>query len=172
MRTARAARVGIVCSTLLVIALGACSSDDDAPPQQLDAAGATDAPGPVDGALADAATSPDVHADATANDDSATGPSFSGEATYYDADGTGACGYKASPNDLMVAALNGDQYKKSWCGQCVLVTGPKGTTVKVRIVDLCPGCSQGDLDLGQEAFQVLSPISAGRIKISWHVVSC
>jgi expansin (peptidoglycan-binding protein) len=94
-----------------------------------------------------------------------------GQATYYNADGTGACGFKATPNDLDVAALNGSQYKKSWCGQCALVTGPKGM-VKVRIVDLCPGCAFGGLDLSQQAFEAIAALSAGRVKITWHVVPC
>jgi expansin (peptidoglycan-binding protein) len=53
----------------------------------------------------------------------------------------------------------------------VLVTGPKGS-VKVRIVDLCPGCSHGDLDLSEEAFTTIASKSAGRVKITWHVVTC
>ena len=106
-----------------------------------------------------------------ASRDAAGSVDYSGEATYYAADGTGACGLKASPNDLLVAAMNKSQYSKSRCGQCVLVTGPKGT-VKVRIVDLCPGCANGDLDLSEQAFAAIASLSAGRVKITWHVVTC
>ncbi len=67
--------------------------------------------------------------------------------------------------------MNGSQYKKSWCGQCVVVTGPMGT-VKVRIVDLCPGCAFGGLDLSRQAFEAIAPLSAGRVKISWYAVAC
>jgi expansin (peptidoglycan-binding protein) len=98
------------------------------------------------------------------------GPEETGEATYYDADGTGACGFPKS-NDFMVAAMNGAQYSKAICGKCVEVTGPLGTVV-VRIVDLCPGCKKGDLDLSQTAFQKIAKLSAGRVKITWHYVSC
>src|SRR5436190_1219322 len=70
-----------------------------------------------------------------------------GEGTYYDADGTGNCSFDASPNDLMVAAMNdADYHTAAWCGACVAVTGPAGT-VTVRVVDRCPGCASGDLDL-------------------------
>jgi expansin (peptidoglycan-binding protein) len=109
--------------------------------------------------------------DAAPAADAAPTVDYSGDATYYAADGTGACGFKATPNDLLVAAMNKSQYNKSWCGQCVLVTGPKGT-VKVRIVDLCPGCSHGSLDLSEQAFTQIAALSAGRVKITWHVVSC
>src|SRR5512140_1402594 len=39
-----------------------------------------------------------------------TNPVHSGIATYYDATGAGACGFGASPADLMVAAMNADEY--------------------------------------------------------------
>ena len=119
-----------------------------------------------------APTSGDASIDAGGAADAAPVTEYTGQATYYAADGTGACGFKASPGDLDVAAMNGSQYKKSLCGQCVLVTGPMGTTVKVRIVDLCPGCAQGGLDLSEQAFASISPLSAGRIKIKWHFVPC
>lgn len=102
----------------------------------------------------------------------APAPEASGEGTYYDATGAGNCSFDATPNDLMVAAMNAVDYGTAdWCGACVEVTGPQGT-VTVRIVDQCPGCAQGDLDLSREAFAMLSPLSAGRIPITWREVPC
>lgn len=155
-----------------VALLVACSSAED-----LESTGDLDASVPDAPASSDAAQLDDASAVADASPDAPVvadaGQEFSGEATYYAADGTGACGFKASPNDLMVAALNGTQFtKKAWCGKCALVTGPNGNAVKVRIVDLCPGCKNGGLDLSKQAFLALSPLSAGRIKITWHVVAC
>ena len=96
----------------------------------------------------------------------------SGEATYYDADGTGNCSFDAS-TDYMVAAMNAADYGNAqWCGACLAVSGPMGNSITVRVVDQCPGCSHGDLDLSETAFSMLSPLSAGRIKISWHEVPC
>jgi len=96
----------------------------------------------------------------------------SGDGTYYDATGAGNCGFDPSPNDLMVAAMNHADYGTAdWCGACVEVTGPTGV-VTVRIVDQCPGCAKGDLDLSPQAFEQLSPLSAGRIAITWHEVAC
>ena len=61
----------------------------------------------------------------------------------------GACSFDPSPDDLLVAAMNGAEYDNAaWCGAYVHVTGPKGA-VTVRIVDLCPGCKAGDLDLSR-----------------------
>jgi expansin len=97
----------------------------------------------------------------------------SGDGTYYNADGTGNCSFDASPNDLMIAAMNEPDYgNATWCGACLAVTGPMGNTITVRVVDSCPGCSHGDLDLSETAFGMLSPLSAGRISISWHEVPC
>jgi expansin (peptidoglycan-binding protein) len=94
-----------------------------------------------------------------------------GQATYYNADGTGSCSFDAS-TDFHVAAMNATDYGNAdWCGACVQVTGPSGSTV-VRIVDKCPGCAKGDLDLSQTAFGELAPLSAGRIAITWHEVAC
>ncbi len=95
-----------------------------------------------------------------------------GEATYYAADGTGNCSFDASPGDLMVAALNAADYDHAaWCGACLAVSGPGGDIV-VRVVDQCPGCKHGDLDLSEQAFAMLAPLSTGRIRIAWHEVPC
>jgi expansin (peptidoglycan-binding protein) len=40
------------------------------------------------------------------------------------------------------------------------------------VVDQCPECARGDLDLSPQAFQLLSPLAAGRIPITWHEVPC
>ena len=95
-----------------------------------------------------------------------------GVATYYAATGAGNCGFDPSPNDLDVAAMNASQYAGSAvCGECVDVTGPNGK-VTVRIVDQCPDCQNGQLDLSKEAFAKIAPVSAGRVTIDWQVVPC
>ena len=99
-------------------------------------------------------------------------PTASGEGTYYAATGGGHCSFDPSPDDLMVAAMNAVDYRTAaWCGACLEVTGPSGT-VTVRVVDQCPECAAGDLDLSPEAFALLAPLSAGRVPITWHLVAC
>lgn len=99
------------------------------------------------------------------------GETQTGKATFYEATGAGACSYDAS-SDLMVAAMNAVQYANSEvCGMCVEVTGPKGTVV-VRIVDLCPECGRGHLDLSRQAFAAIGELSAGEIPITWTPVAC
>ncbi len=105
-----------------------------------------------------------------------TNPVHEGIATYYYATGAGACSFDPNPDDLMVAAMNVDDYYNStygqaaYCGAYVNVIGRKGSVV-VRIVDLCPGCAADDLDLSQEAFAQVDNLSAGRVPITWQVVS-
>ena len=98
-------------------------------------------------------------------------PIHEGIATYYDATGDGACMFGPSPDDLMVAAMNADEYDNAaLCGAYVKVNGPDGE-VMVRIVDLCPGCSTGHLDLSREAFAQIAELYLGRVDITWQVVS-
>lgn len=94
-----------------------------------------------------------------------------GEGTYYDADGSGNCSFDPSPQDLMVAAMNHVDYAGSaTCGAFVEISGPKGT-VTVRIVDQCPGCAAGDIDLSVQAFDRIADRIAGRVPIQWRIVS-
>lgn len=101
------------------------------------------------------------------------GPVHQGNATYYNATGAGNCLFPATPDDLMVAAINHTEYGVAdYCGAFVRVTGRKGSVV-VRIVDKCPdaGCVVGHLDLSREAFAVIDDIPLGFVPITWQVVS-
>lgn len=95
-----------------------------------------------------------------------------GIATWYDATGAGHCGYDASPEDMDVAAMNAPQFNNSAvCGSCAEVEGPQGT-VRVRIVDSCPECVSGHLDLSKQAFAKIAPIGDGRVTTRWRYVTC
>ncbi|WDV55372.1 expansin EXLX1 family cellulose-binding protein [Streptomyces coeruleorubidus] len=98
---------------------------------------------------------------------------YKGVATHYDAkDGNGACLYGPSP-DLMVAAMNHTDYETSKaCGAHILVRAANGASVTVRITNECPlPCAPGQLDLSKEAFAKLAGLSAGRIPITWSLLS-
>lgn len=102
-----------------------------------------------------------------------TEPAHEGEATYYaGADGSGNCSFPATPNDLIVGAMNRTDYMGSAaCGACAALTGPLGS-ITVRIVDQCPECQQGDIDLSPEAFDRIAMRASGRVPITWHYVPC
>ncbi|NJN19660.1 MAG: hypothetical protein HC822_27170 [Oscillochloris sp.] len=98
-------------------------------------------------------------------------PPQAGIITYYDATGAGACSFSPSPQNLMVAAMNAEQWDGSAvCGSYVEVNGPQGSIV-VRIVDLCPECKSGHLDLSREAFAVIANPIDGRVAVTWRSVS-
>ena len=94
----------------------------------------------------------------------------SGQATYYEATGEGACEFDASPTNLLVAAVNEHEYYNSLpCGTYIQVSGPDGD-VTVRIVDYCPTCDPGDIDLSEEAFAQIAEPVIGVVPISWRFV--
>lgn len=80
--------------------------------------------------------------------------------------------FDPTPSDLMVGAMNTIDYAGSKiCGACLEVIGPTDT-ILVRIVDRCPGCGQGDIDLSPLAFSKLADTSRGVIPIRWRLVQC
>ncbi|MET9389264.1 expansin EXLX1 family cellulose-binding protein [Streptomyces sp. NPDC006624] len=101
------------------------------------------------------------------------GTTYRGVATHYDAgDGDGACLYGPSP-DLMVAAMNHTDYETAKaCGAYLSVRAANGASVTVRVTNECPlPCAPGQLDLSKEAFAKLAGLSAGRIPITWTLLS-
>jgi expansin len=102
-----------------------------------------------------------------------TEPTHTGQATFYTtADGTGNCSFDASPNDLMIGAMNATDYAGSAvCGGCAQIKGPNGE-ITIRIVDQCPECPQGNIDLSPEAFDGIAERSQGRVPITWTYVEC
>lgn len=99
------------------------------------------------------------------------GPVNDGVITYYAADGSGNCGFPATPDNLMVAALNTIDYDTAaLCGSYIKVVGPKGEVI-VRVVDRCPGCSDNHVDLSPAAFEKVADLSLGRVDVQWQQVS-
>lgn len=96
--------------------------------------------------------------------------SYSGRSTYYRNVGRGACSLPAG--DVYTAAMNRHQYAKaSLCGSCIEASGPKGSVI-ARVIDICPGCLPGTLDLSQEAFAKIAPLSMGRATVRWKFAEC
>ncbi|PVU93443.1 hypothetical protein BB561_003276 [Smittium simulii] len=135
------------------------------------------------------ATNPNTNTDNNNTSDSKpeesenVGEKYTGEGTHYDPGvGIGACGLMNYETEL-VAAINTVQYgndpnpnNAAICNKCALInyTNPSGEVkkVKVTIVDRCPVCKFGDIDLSTYAFTQLAPLGVGRIKISWSFTDC
>ncbi|KAJ3051766.1 hypothetical protein HK097_007229 [Rhizophlyctis rosea] len=85
----------------------------------------------------------------------------SGRMTYYGTsnDGPdkyyGACGYEPHTVSANYVALNPTDFRgKSTCGQCIRLRSGNHCTV-ARVVDLCPSCAPGAVDVGMDIFKNL-----------------
>ena len=101
---------------------------------------------------------------------------FEGEGTYYFIEDFGNFGNCSIENEVfspfLIGAMNAAQYGQAeYCSACVEIEGPIGS-VKVHIIDQCPECAFGDIDLSPEAFDYLAPRIDGRINIRWKIVPC
>ncbi|WVQ93638.1 hypothetical protein IAU59_000714 [Kwoniella sp. CBS 9459] len=97
------------------------------------------------------------------------GQTFSGTGTFYYT-GLGACGQYSKDSDFMVA-LNSAQYGGGYPGpQCFkgITVQANGKTVGgVTILDECPTCGYGSLDLSPGLFQQFAGFDAGVVSITW-----
>lgn len=96
-----------------------------------------------------------------------------GIATFYDYSGGSAvaCSFDITSDTNITAMNDGEYAKAASCGSCLNVVGPKGT-IKVRIVDRCPGCAGNHIDLSAQAFAKIAEPKAGRVPITYEVVAC
>ncbi|KAF4320449.1 hypothetical protein BBO99_00005467 [Phytophthora kernoviae] len=111
-------------------------------------------------------------------------------AEYYSGDGTtytlsavssGNCNFMSAISIATTnyAALNNDQWDDlANCGRCAQVScvdsrcaDPTATAI-VQIVDRCPECKLGDLDLSPTVFNTITGSDPSRLKIQWQFVDC
>lgn len=115
---------------------------------------------------------------------SATTYTFQGEGTSYSLGepSGGNCNLMNYPSDATTkyAALNAAQWDSTMnCGRCAQVTctdalcanAPQSSEI-VYIVDQCPGCEDGDLDLSPEVFESITGLSYTRVSVEWSFVDC
>ncbi|KAI9365673.1 RlpA-like double-psi beta-barrel-protein domain-containing protein-containing protein, partial [Pilaira anomala] len=102
-----------------------------------------------------------------------SGTVYSGDGTWFNL-GLGSCGQDNNDSEF-VAAMNAPQMENGanpnsnpMCGKDILITNPANNkTVTVKIVDTCPPCTSGSVDLSPAAFSNISDLDVGRIKIDW-----
>ena len=96
----------------------------------------------------------------------------SGIATHYVLQaGGGNCSYPGPPKNRMYVALSPAEYASAApCGSYLEVTGPGGS-IRVKVIDQCPECKPGHIDLSEAAFAKLAPLSAGLISVTYTSVS-
>jgi expansin len=95
----------------------------------------------------------------------------SGTATHYVLTGLPNCSYSSPPgNDLFVALSPSEYDGAAACGGYLTVTGPDGS-VTVQVIDQCPECATGHIDLSEPAFAELAPLSAGLINVHYQYLA-
>lgn len=88
--------------------------------------------------------------------------------TFYDV-GLGSCGQYSQPSDFIVAlnsAQYGDGYPGPNCFKSITITC-NGKSTGATILDECPGCPYGGLDLSTGLFDFFADPSVGVLYCSW-----
>ncbi|CAP62076.1 uncharacterized protein PODANS_5_460 [Podospora anserina S mat+] len=89
--------------------------------------------------------------------------------------GLGACGQLHQDSEFVVALSHadfdpqtpgGNPNNNPLCGRRLRASF-EGKSVKVAVIDRCPACSAGSLDLSPAAFSQLADLGRGRIQGSW-----
>ncbi|KAJ0398683.1 hypothetical protein P43SY_006261 [Pythium insidiosum] len=114
-----------------------------------------------------------------------TAGEFIGEGTQYTLTepSNGNCNFMAFPEAATrkYAALNTPQFEATKnCGRCAEVkciddrctAEAKAKSEVVYIVDQCPGCAHGDLDLSPDVFLAVTGLKSHRLKVQWRFVDC
>ncbi|KAI9469967.1 MAG: hypothetical protein EXX96DRAFT_588221 [Benjaminiella poitrasii] len=103
------------------------------------------------------------------------GKLFTGRGTFYEV-GIGSCGEQDTDDDLVVAvnkkqmANGANPNNNPQCDKMVSITGHKGSTL-AKIVDTCPSCSFGALDMSPKVFKkVCGSLNEGVCRIEWKFV--
>ncbi|KAF9036690.1 hypothetical protein BJ165DRAFT_1604319 [Panaeolus papilionaceus] len=89
--------------------------------------------------------------------------------TFFDV-GLGACGKVNVESDFIVA-LNAEQFGSGYpgpnCEKTITMTY-NGKTATAKIMDMCPGCPYGGLDLSRSLFRYFAPEYVGVIQGDWN----
>ncbi|KAF2973096.1 hypothetical protein GQX73_g678 [Xylaria multiplex] len=91
---------------------------------------------------------------------------YSGDMTYYNP-GLGFCGQTNGDNDEVVALSPGDVSGK--CGKTIRIH-KDGKTATAKVVDKCPGCAGGSIDVSPVVFDKLANRDQGRVKVTWEFI--
>ncbi|OWZ17979.1 Carbohydrate-binding protein [Phytophthora megakarya] len=108
---------------------------------------------------------------------------YTGDGTAYTLGDTasGNCNMMSALNFAKTdyAALNNDQWSGLQnCGRCAEVScadsrcADQTKSVVVQILDRCPECKHGDLDLSPSVFKTLTGSDPSRYKVKWKFVNC
>ncbi|KAL3476064.1 RlpA-like double-psi beta-barrel-protein domain-containing protein-containing protein [Aspergillus californicus] len=102
------------------------------------------------------------------------GGPYTGDLTYY-ATGLGSCGITSNDNEKICAVshvvfdaalTSGNPNENPICGLRLRIRRGE-SSVDVKVVDRCPGCSVDDLDVSPSVFEELGDLAEGRVVVQW-----
>ncbi|KJX94833.1 hypothetical protein TI39_contig4156g00001 [Zymoseptoria brevis] len=108
---------------------------------------------------------------------SSGGQSYSGDFTWFDV-GMGACGFTSTSDQDVVAVSHvlfdkvstGNPNTNPLCKKIIYLIGADGNTYPGEIVDRCPSCAEGSLDLSESFFKKVTSNGDGRVlNMKWHM---
>lgn len=80
------------------------------------------------------------------------------------------CALTGALSGDLIAAVSAEEYAgAAACGAYLDVTGPGGT-IRVQVVDECPWCLPGELDLSRTAFALVSGGATGVVRVGYRRV--
>ncbi|MGV9724460.1 expansin EXLX1 family cellulose-binding protein [Nocardia beijingensis] len=98
------------------------------------------------------------------------GPDMSAEARYYVFGKQVSCSFRALPPDGYYAGLSTPDYGRAdLCGAYLDIAGPRGS-VRALVVDHCPACAAGQLDLSAAAFERIADPRDGVARVGYRLV--
>lgn len=107
--------------------------------------------------------------------DASANAQFSGDMTYYDPSvGMGSCGFNNGKDEHVVAINHGDMANGAnpnanpHCGKYINIYDESGNTVQAKVVDTCPVCESGAIDVTESVFKLVRPNGDGRVHdVKW-----
>ncbi|GAA95662.1 uncharacterized protein L969DRAFT_58727 [Mixia osmundae IAM 14324] len=96
-----------------------------------------------------------------------------GDGTSYSKSTEGNACLLPQRHDQRFAAFSGKIWNRNLCGACARVTSlDTGRSIDVQLINECPECLEGSLDLSDAAFAAIDDPVKGRVQIRWHLVDC
>ncbi|KAI0391391.1 RlpA-like double-psi beta-barrel-protein domain-containing protein-containing protein [Xylariaceae sp. FL0594] len=84
---------------------------------------------------------------------------YGGDMTYYYPEGAaGSCGGTNVSGDHVVALSAAEFGNKATCGRNIRIHNAQGASVTATVVDLCPGCGPGSIDVTPSVFFSLADL--------------
>lgn len=97
-------------------------------------------------------------------------PEQTGSALVYAGTGDGNCSLGGATRGVLFASVSTQEYAGSLaCGSYLEVKGPRGTAL-VQVIDRCPGCRAGQLDLNRAAFSRVGDLANGLAAVTYRRV--